>query len=422
MTNVLSGSVLNTSSNLDCFRMSQSWWEKFEDTIKHSEVPILYKDIFKSPLLEIDKVGKIVSKMQREQDLPGRIRVYDGIDRRNDLASNILSLKAPLGKFEDTFKWMCEVSKTEKLAFIINDLQEWDDALCRRSAAFLEGFYETKGMPPDGVELVLFGGNYESTPFGVHRGFEHAFLAHLGPAPKEFYLWSPDLFESLTGGVEAVFDYEWLIPHATSYTLEPNDLLYLPAYWFHIGAQKELSCSIAIALYQGRDIDVVHSTIMQSTPKDYENGVLLPYLPINTSHNPLCSLLENATSKIVRTRIYEQADKMWYPRLSNGGLRRKQKILFPPLDLTLDSSIKLSNPFKLYWKVDEMSNYVQIYSRHQMMNFKYHRNLQKIFFELNSGSILSFSEIQECLGDIWSTEAIIGLFKVLSQLGGLELC
>src|SRR5690606_7718687 len=169
-----------------------AFWARFDGLTDGGRRPQLFRGLlppqFPGPV-ELD------AALRREHDEPEerrRMRLYVGAELRPDLARQFH--EAPLPPDEPPFAAMQRITGAERIGLVINELQIWSEALMRATGTLLESMYAARGMPPGGVELVLFGGNYAGTAFGAHRGYEHAFLLHLGPNPKQFHLWSEALY------------------------------------------------------------------------------------------------------------------------------------------------------------------------------------------------------------------------------------
>jgi len=399
------------------FKLPKHWWDRFSSSIIKGQKPLYFRSPFKDISSWENVVDSVLHDMVKEKYSKRRLRIYLDDTRRNDIAKKFLDSEIP-AEFKP-FQWMQKVANSGELAFVINDFQDWTDPFSREIVNFLNGFYNCFGIPPGGVELIVFGGNYTGTPFGVHRGFEHAFLLHLGPGPKEFLVWSPELFQSLSGDLKDVFEYDFLLPHATTFTLRSGDLFYLPSEWFHIGMQDTYSCSIAIALYQPK-LRNFYSIGLSRNP---ELDKPVPYLSALKTKNPLYKYLKSSKKNVnsFNLEMKSIADEAWYSLLSNGGLKRGEIVVKNPLAISYFSSIKILEPFKIYWQSFESENQIKIFVRQYSLKVPSHPSLIKIFKRLNKGESLSFKKIISLLSNQWTEEAIFGLFRFISQLGGIEL-
>jgi hypothetical protein len=155
------------------------------------------------------------------------------------------------------------VAGAERFSLVINNVETLSPKLAAGLGAFLGSLFEGWGMPMGGAELVAFAGNYSGTAFGVHEGYEDAFLTHCGPGVKHFYTWSNEEYQKLTGGSDPLYgDYVWLLEHGEHFVLEPGDALFLPQRVFHVGRQDEFSVSVAVPLYTYPDAAVLRQAVL----------------------------------------------------------------------------------------------------------------------------------------------------------------
>ncbi len=146
--------------------------------------------------------------------------------------------------------WMQDLAGADRFSLVINNLETVSPALAAGLGTFLKSLIDGWGLPLGGAEQVAFVGNYAGTAFGIHEGYEDAFLIRLGPNAKNFYCWPAEQYEKLTGGKQPTFgDYQALLEQAEHFLLEPGDALFLPRRVFHVGTQETFSVSVAMPLY-----------------------------------------------------------------------------------------------------------------------------------------------------------------------------
>jgi len=160
-------------------------------------------------------------------------------------------MEGQIGSNEDVETYIHRVTGERRFGFVVNNLERVSHALAEQLGLFLSSMFSVRGIPIGGVEQVSFAGNYSSTAFGIHEGFEHAFLCHFGPGTKHFYCWSQGTYLKLTGGSRAPTfgDFTDWLRFGELFIMEPGDILYLPARVYHVGCQSEYSLSVALPLY-----------------------------------------------------------------------------------------------------------------------------------------------------------------------------
>jgi hypothetical protein len=153
--------------------------------------------------------------------------------------------------------------KGRRFGVLLNNLQtyHWNHWLQIKS--FLSGFYQALGVPLGGVDSTLFMGNYQYTPFGVHKDDLHIFnfviqgqkvmslwpyekLAHREELPKD----DPKLIEhDALIHLRDKADEDQLLAQADFLEASPGDVLFWPAsYWHRAEPGKGLCVSASVGV------------------------------------------------------------------------------------------------------------------------------------------------------------------------------
>ncbi|WP_024799698.1 JmjC domain-containing protein [Nocardia sp. BMG51109] len=306
------------------------WSDRFRSETAGATVPVLFKHLVPTDVLGHAEVLAGLQRLRRAaadgDPSSARARVYVGEDRRDSLVDTVLG--APWNGDEPFVSWMQRLTGADRFSLVVNNLETTSPILSSVLGQLVESAFGGWGVPIGGCEQVAFAGNYAGTAFGVHEGYEDAFLVHLGPGVKHFYCWSGDLYRELTGSGAPTFgDYSWLLDHGQVFHLEPGDVLFLPRRVFHVGVQDEYSVSIAIAFYTYPDSrllarsvlpTVLESVVVDDTPS--------PMYPIDGGPEPVAAALAIAASDMLETteralpqHVYAQVTQRWQAVLSNGG-------------------------------------------------------------------------------------------------------
>ena len=91
--------------------------------------------------------------------------------------------------------WCKTIFHQKKFAIIQNGCQHLDLELKKNIAILFAPLIENFGIPPQGLEVTLFFGNYGYTPLGFHRDPEGNKVTHLhlGPGRKDIYTIPPSI-------------------------------------------------------------------------------------------------------------------------------------------------------------------------------------------------------------------------------------
>ncbi|WP_421863498.1 JmjC domain-containing protein [Marinobacter adhaerens] len=311
-----------------------STWVNFRNETNGGAKPFLYKG-----LLPVDencpnyaKVINSISKIPRattDISQENRIRLYTGEDRRDDLLVE-LCRNLPYDLTPDTLiRNVREFSGSDTFSLIINNFERISDELSADLGRFIQSFFGAEGMPLGGTEQVVFCGNYNSTAFGIHQGYEDAFLCHFGPGQKDFYCVDAFSYCSLTRSPEPVFcnsdTFNDVLKIADKYVLEPGDVLFLPAGIYHVGRQESFSISIALPLYT-----YPHSRFLSHAVLPALSSADLPFdeegrseLVSFSSDMDLVRSYSGYANRTVRSwaesKISNYISSYWHTLKSNGG-------------------------------------------------------------------------------------------------------
>ncbi|WP_327309869.1 cupin domain-containing protein (plasmid) [Streptomyces sp. NBC_01298] len=301
-------------------------------------------------------------------EITANARVYVGEEERPELVDTVLAADGwPEGGFP---AWMQEQVGAERFSLVVNTLESVSPPLAEGLGEFVGALIDGWGVPAGGAELVAFVGNYSGTAFGVHEGYENAFLTHYGPGTKDFYCWPAEEYRKLTGGDAPLYgDYTWLLEHGEHFALEPGDALFLPERVFHVGRQSEFSVSVAIPLYTLPDAAIARAwiapelleTLLASAP-DTDAGQPSPMQPLTAGPGDLARRLA-AVSAAALTAAAQQAPAVaeqhahqrWHTVLSNGGWQQTENDLardeavtaFAAATLTPGTNVTVRAPYQL---------------------------------------------------------------------------
>ncbi|MFE6272308.1 hypothetical protein ACFVQ9_26345 [Streptomyces goshikiensis] len=301
-------------------------------------------------------------------EITANARVYVGEEHRPDLVDKVLAADAwPQGDF---VAWMQEQIGADRFSLVLNTLESVSEPLAAGLGEFVGALIDGWGVPAGGAELVAFVGNYSGTAFGVHEGYENAFLTHQGPGTKDFYCWSAEEYRKLTGGSDPLYgDYTWLLEHGEHFALEPGDALFLPERVFHVGRQSEFSVSVAIPLYTFPDAAITRGwiapdlleSVLASDP-DTDAGRPSPMQPLTGGPGELArrtgtvaAAAFTAAAEQATAAAAQHAHQRWYTVLSNGGWQQTDRDLardevaaaFAAAELTPGTSVTVRAPYRL---------------------------------------------------------------------------
>lgn len=134
----------------------------------------------------------------------------------------------------------------QRFAFVLNgNVFAHEAAAWRRARRFLRGLF--REIPMQSSYCAVFFGNYEGTPFGVHKDDKSNFQFVI-EGKKRMHLWPEEVVRS-EPGLQDAFDYRRFLDRAITLEGGPGDVLFWPASYWHIGESVEgLSLSVTVGL------------------------------------------------------------------------------------------------------------------------------------------------------------------------------
>ena len=210
--------------------------------------------------------------------------------------------------------------KGRRFALILQEVQAHHASLWLRLRKFQREFEQGSGISGHGAKATLFLGDYEATPFGVHRGNSNVFKFMIA-GRKRIRLW-PDHFVHTRGVPQHSLESERLgAPH---FSLEggPGDLLYWPADFWHVGECLEgLTISLSLALFPQRvsvEEDLAECAIRSVVKRGDRPGRRQGSFDRKILAHPIFSTLQRA---INQPEVHESLKVLWLNRASSSGFR-----------------------------------------------------------------------------------------------------
>jgi len=229
------------------FVLPSDFWSQFV-THRWGKIPFVIKKPFPQPLATAHEVF-LATRHAADQFRAGgssvRIRFYmeDGFSLQPAPYlpdSNDHSAEAYAARVTGKIDGRC-------FGLILNGFQAYDAELWRRVREFLRGLLTEISIQPM-VEGVLFFGNYDKTPQGIHKDPVDIFLFVI-EGRKKMYLWPEEFFHE--GDHDARLDSDFAVLRRDAIVLEgePGDVIYWPSGYWHVGESVGgLSLSLSLAL------------------------------------------------------------------------------------------------------------------------------------------------------------------------------
>ncbi|NXY97863.1 hypothetical protein HYE82_26515 [Streptomyces sp. BR123] len=224
---------------------------------------------------------------------PGRIAalIDDGLRTATTAAPGDLRLRAfrpgafdyrltkrflgtPLGPGESAVDWLARTADSREECLAVNDIASWSLPLAEWVAALLreivaEGIHEL----PSGTDVYTFVADSGWTPFGIHKDSEPSLIFHLGPSPKEVWVWQDNPFDD--SGItpspsfgRITFDIEPHLETAERFLLRPGDFLCIPQDTYHVFRNLGPSAFLGLTLYPVKGRALVTEALWRAARAD----------------------------------------------------------------------------------------------------------------------------------------------------------
>lgn len=415
---------------------NRDWWLSFiEKNLSFSQTQV-YKNVFTKDLVSTLNEG--VREMLRSRinrlDINSGFRLYINDKELSDSEIRKVIKNNKLGETEDIEAY-CSRVFGEKFGIITNYGEKHSEILAEHILRTVQPLFDIIGIPPWGLELTTFIGNYGWTPLGIHtdnRG-ENVLHYHLGPGNKKMYVWDEEVYEKEGKGVSNNKNVEPLLPHAKEFEFGTGDLYYMPWNKHHIGYSGEFSVGVTLwfnnptrydfsklmietiqNLFLKNDQSIIESQIDYVTN---ENTFLDFINTLNVDRETLDAPLEDFLK-----HTYNEYKKCL---ISNGGwqnipLSHHKKIestkeYFPDLET---KRVRTNNLYKI--NTEQTGDRLVIYVRGTRLSFKYFDELQEIIDMLNGGESIAVIDMINRF-DRLPKDVVLYFLKVLINNKGAKI-
>lgn len=254
------------------YTMPLSFWTKF--FAEHwQEKPLLLKQPFAKPLVNGAEVFESLveaSRRFRDMKLNLPIEFYDekGLELRGEQLTNHL----PMFDDTDVYDYAERVTRQlggQRFAFVLNGFFfAHHPDLWFRARSF---FYDLLQLVPNQSWCsAAFVGNYNTTPFGVHRDDKSTFQIVVA-GQKRMLLWSNEFVEKHPE-LRGAHDYEKFLDDAITLEAEAGDLMFWNQSYWHTGeSSKGLSIGLSIGFYESEEPkDELKKLVQKTSLRTYE--------------------------------------------------------------------------------------------------------------------------------------------------------
>ena len=238
------------SADADGFALREQFWASFHETHWEKKGAVIARPFAAPIATPAESFACLVAASDRFRAGDRSVRLEFCIEHAQVLAE--VGRFLPVHSDADAAGYAKRVTRLidgRRFGLVVEDVQAYDATLWLRLRECLHGLFVHTGLPGDGCKATVFLGNYDSTPFGLHRGSSANFM-FVVDGQKRMRFWPDEFFhgkEDLTHKLEYThYNDDSIVMDAA-----PGDIIFWPADYWHIGESVDggLSSAVSVALF-----------------------------------------------------------------------------------------------------------------------------------------------------------------------------
>ena len=276
-----------------------------------------------------------------------------------------------------------------QFALAVNEYHAHDPQTWLRLREFLRGLYDFIGIPVHLTEPILFLGDYDKTPSGIHKDTSSTF-AFVIEGKRRLLAWPDEFFR----GRPDSLDYERFRDQAITLEGEPGDILYWPSSYWHVGecvGGLSLTLNVAIWLKPGPSSDVYSDAlrVVGKLLRASEGAAIRPFQPdqLKESARKLPPVLDRAITALAaasREPAFKQALMVaWLNRLASFGFQSVPPPM-PRKRLKDDDVVRADPHYPILWLPAENNDIICSANGHAFA-LASHPKILELLARLNGG-------------------------------------
>ncbi|MFT7681899.1 MAG: hypothetical protein ACI935_001368 [Moritella dasanensis] len=397
-------------------------WQKMLKASNNMVKPVVISGAI--PADEIDDYMQLYKEIFTEFIQQGNThqgcRVYVGDKQDNHYGEKLKS--APPASEQTLQQWTTDVFEHNRFGIVLNSLEKYSLKFAEKVAKGSESLLELTGMPMGGLAFLCFVGNYDYTPFGVHKEIlgEEGFLFHMGPHDKTFYTWETSKFYALSKGQDVFPVTEEVLGAADHvFKLKPGDVLCIPSEKFHVGQTPEFSISMVMDFINPSVKKFSRQMAQQIAEKEAGSITMERHIDriIKPSKlqaaNPVTELCEQID---LCTELNEVIQERYHKLRSNHGYHTPT-IQRGEMSLLSSEKLALTQPYKLQFEMDQTGDTFCFYARGHKITVINHPKLPAWLLQANQGTEFNQQSIAEYFLPEWELQQVMVLLSQLAMYG-----
>lgn len=417
---------------------SSEFWKDFVKTNNDFSETCVIKDAIAPVMLDDLNEGimELLRNRFQTKDVDQGFRVYiEGIEQKDQYLKDLCN-NPPLEN-EDITSYTSRVFD-KKFGFIINSGERHSDLIAKNILESVNPLVDLKGLPPLGLEITIFIGNYGWTPLGIHQDHrgENVIHYHLGPANKQMYVWDEEKYDELTGSKSNNKNIEPILPHAKEFDFGAGDLYYMPWNKYHVGKTDELSVGITLWFnnpskykYFSKIIDSLSVQFVKKEKEIISNKFNLIEENENCSKDifEILELDKGVLNNSVTDFFNFLTSEFNHNLISNGGwqtvpMSQQEKASFTvdsDYETLSDKQILADSKFKILHKINDEQ--LLVYVRGSKFQMQYYPVLIDIINDINKNEVIDLNKYLSPEKQNIPKEAILYFLALIYDKRGFEL-
>lgn len=384
----------------DGFSLAPQFWENF---LEHhwQKRPLMLKRPFAVPLATLEDVFRGIVKASeqfRSDERHGHTQFFiEHAELQGAIKEHLPG--AADGTVENYVERITRRLNGRRFGLMV-EYPGFDARTWLRLRDFLRPLYEALDIPGNPSQTQLFLGNYDKTPFGIHKDF-HGTFAFIIAGRKRFRLW-PDEFFSEDQEMARAVDYAPFLDDAITFEGEPGDLLYWPSTYWHIAESVgglAVSMSVALFVEPQPALDVLRRALVRVERRLSDAaGAELPRFHSNRLRESVTKLPRVIEKTVAALSAFSQEPPLkealqaeWLNRLTSFGFESYP----PPLpgNRLEDEDIVRANPhYPIIWLPAEDDELICSANGHSF-SVGAHPEIVKLLERLNRGEVCRVKQL-----------------------------
>lgn len=344
-------------------------------------------------------VCEMLKSRINRNEINNGFRLYvKGEEKTGYQVSNLIKGKKFNGNKTEDIQSYCKKNFGEKFGIITNYCEKHSEILAEQILKTVRPLFDVVGVPPWGIELTTFIGNYGWTPLGIHtdeRG-ENVLHYHLGPGKKQMYVWDEKVYKEKGKGVSNNKNIDPLLKHAKKFEFGAGDLYYMPWNMHHVGYSGDFSIGVTLWFnnptrynFSKLMIESIKNLYLKNDQSIIENQ--LDYINNDDTFFDFINTLD-VDNKILKEPLEKFLNQSYneYKKclISNGGWQNPPLRFYEKIDSKKEYFVNLKSKTimtkSLYkMRVEKLENRLYVYVRGYRVSFKYFPELEEIIKRLN---------------------------------------